>query len=134
MPSNISREGPTGVEGAGGPGCGARGRLRALAGLWDDAPSNISREGPTGVEVAGETGGPGCATHGRAKHACPIERRDGARNTRGATHRRQNSGGMPRKQGRQVDAPAARQLRGLGAARESVCQVHGIGLRRQGRQ
>ena len=36
------RPGPTGVEGAGGiggPGCGARGRWRGLAGLRDDAPS-----------------------------------------------------------------------------------------------
>ena len=41
-PRNISHEGPTGVEGAGGsggPGCGARGRRRGLAGLRDDAPS-----------------------------------------------------------------------------------------------
>ena len=38
----ISTPGPTGVEGAGGtggPGCGARGRWRGLAGLRDDAPS-----------------------------------------------------------------------------------------------
>ena len=36
------RPGSTGVEGAGGtagPGCGARGRWRGLAGLRDDAPS-----------------------------------------------------------------------------------------------
>ena len=33
-----------------------------------------------------------------------------------------------------MDAPAARQLRGLGAAREAVRQIHGVGLRRQGRQ
>ena len=36
------RPSPTGVEGAGGsggPGCGARGRRRGLAGLRDDAPS-----------------------------------------------------------------------------------------------
>ena len=30
---------PTGQEGAGGPGCGARGRRQGLAGLRDDAPS-----------------------------------------------------------------------------------------------
>ena len=41
---------------------------------------------------------------------------------------------LPRKQRRQVDAPAARQLRGLGAAREAIRQVHGIRLRRQGGQ
>ena len=64
MPSNISREGPTDVEGAGGPGCGACGWWRGLAGLWDDVPSNISREGPTGVEGAGGTGGPGCGACG----------------------------------------------------------------------
>ena len=43
-------------------------------------------------------------------------RSGGTRNTRGTAHRRQNSGGTPREQGRQVDAPAARQLGGLGAA------------------
>ena len=43
-------------------------------------------------------------------------RSGGTRNTRGTTHRRQNSGGTPREQGRQVDAPAACQLGGLGAA------------------
>ena len=38
----ISTSGPTGTEGAGrprGPGCGARGRWRGLAGLRGDAPS-----------------------------------------------------------------------------------------------
>ena len=40
-----------------------------------------------------------------------------------------NSGGTPREQRRQVEAPAARQLRGLGAAGEAVRQVHRIGLR-----
>ena len=43
------RPGATGVEGAGGtggPGCGARGRWRGLAGLRDDAPSNISDQAP----------------------------------------------------------------------------------------
>ena len=39
---HASTPGPTGVKGAGGtggPGCGARGRWRGLAGLRDDAPS-----------------------------------------------------------------------------------------------
>ena len=43
-----------GAEGIGGPGCGARGRWRGLAGL-------AQRPGTTGVEGAGGTGG-----HGRA--------------------------------------------------------------------
>ena len=43
-------------------------------------------------------------------------RSGGTRNTRGTAHRHQNSGGTPREQGRQVDAPAACQLGGLGAA------------------
>ena len=34
----------------------------------------------------------------------------------------------------QVDAPAARQLGGLGTAGEAVRQVHGVRLRRQGGQ
>ena len=33
---------PTGVEGAGGPGCGARGRQRGLAGQRADAQSHTS--------------------------------------------------------------------------------------------
>ena len=36
---DLSTPGPTGVEGAGGPGCGARGRWRDLARHRDDAPN-----------------------------------------------------------------------------------------------
>ena len=39
-PSNIRHEGPTGVKGAGGPGCGAHGRWRGLAGQRGDTPSH----------------------------------------------------------------------------------------------
>ena len=38
-PATLQRPGPTGVKGAGGICCGARGRWRGLAGLRDDAPS-----------------------------------------------------------------------------------------------
>ena len=92
-PSNISREGPTGAEGAGGtrrPGCGARGRwrglarqhtdtptdwrpprgLRGLAGLRDDAPS----------EARGADG----SRAGHRPWAHQAARPDGARNTSGA--------------------------------------------------
>ena len=41
---------------------------------------------------------------------------------------------LPHQQRRQVDAPTARELRGLGAAREAVRQIHRVRLRRQGRQ
>ena len=51
-----------------------------------------------------------------AKQPGPTARPAARRNSRGTAHRRQNSGGTPREQGRQVDAPAACQLGGLGAA------------------
>ena len=65
---------PTGVEGAGGtagPGCGARGRWRGLAGLRDDAPS----------EARGADG----SRAGRRPPAHTAAGPSGARNTREAT-------------------------------------------------
>ena len=59
----ISNPGPTGLEGAGGtrgPGCGARGRWRGLAGLRHDRTPSAA-----GVEGAGVSGGPGCGAGGR---------------------------------------------------------------------
>ena len=59
----ISNPGPTGLEGAGvsgGPGCGARGRRRSLAGLRHDRTPSAA-----GVEGAGVSGGPGCGAGGR---------------------------------------------------------------------
>ena len=58
----ISNPGPTGLEGAGGtrgPGCGARGRWRGLAGLRHDRTPSAA-----GVEGAGVSGGPGCGAGG----------------------------------------------------------------------
>ena len=65
------RPGPAGVEGAGGPGCGARGRWRGLAGLRDDAPS----------EARGADG----SRAGRRPRAHQAARPDGTRNTSGVT-------------------------------------------------
>ena len=73
-----STEGATGVEGAGGtrgPGCGARGRWRGLAGLRDDAPS----------EARG-AGGSRAGRRPRAHQAArPNNTPRGARNASGAT-------------------------------------------------
>ena len=49
---------------------------------------------------------PGPAGH--AKQSGPTARPDGARNASCTTQQHWNSGGTPRKQGRQVDAPAVR--------------------------
>ena len=77
--------GPTGVEGAGGtggPGCGARGWRRGLAGLRDDAPNHASatrrhwcggrrreRRGLAAVPVGGGGAWPGFETTRRAQLA-----------------------------------------------------------------
>ena len=66
-----------------GPGCGARGRWRGLAGRRVDAPRNNSRKGPTGMKGAGGPGGHGRASrrstttrqHTRS-HRCGGRRRD----------------------------------------------------------
>ena len=76
--SYSQRPSPTGAKGTGGiggPGCGARGRRRGLAGLRDDAPS----------EARGADG----SRAGRRPRAQPAARPDstprGARNTSGTT-------------------------------------------------
>ena len=54
-----------------GPGCGARGRRRGLAGLRAGVQAHVSTPGPTGVEGAGGSGG-----HGRASRSTtPSEAR-----------------------------------------------------------
>ena len=88
-----------------GPGCGARGRWRGLAGLRGDAPSrrlaartargraaahgHTKQPGPTGVEGAGGTGGHGRASRRGAERSEALASRaagpSGARNTSGAT-------------------------------------------------
>ena len=80
--------GSTGVEGAGGtggPGCGARGRWRGLAGLRVDAPSRrlaartargraaahgrTEQPGPRAHRAARPTGAPSSPAHGRTREA-----------------------------------------------------------------
>ena len=63
-----------------------------------------------------------------AKQPGPTARCDGARSTRGTTHHRRQSARIPSQQRRQVDAPAARELGCLGAAREAVRQIHRVRL------
>ena len=65
LPATHSDTSAAGVEGAGGPGCGARGRRRGLAELRHDAPNQ--QPGPTGLEGAGGTGGPGRGAGGRRR-------------------------------------------------------------------
>ena len=64
-----------------------------------------------------------------AKQPGPTVRRDGARSTRGIAHHRRQSARIRSQQRRQVDAPAARELGCLGAAREAVRQIHRVRLR-----
>ena len=64
-----------------------------------------------------------------AKQPGPTARCDGARSTRGTTHHRRQSARIRSQQRRQVDAPAARELGCLGAAREAVRQIHRVRLR-----
>ena len=58
----------------------------------------------------------------------PTVRCDGARNARGSAHHRRQSARIRSQQRRQVDAPAARELGCLGAAREAVRQIHRVRL------
>ena len=66
-----------------GPGCGARGRWRGLAGLRDDAPSR---------RLAARTSRGRATAHGHTKQPGPRDRPHGARNTRGATSRPSSAG------------------------------------------
>ena len=77
----ISTPGTTAVEGAGvsgGPGCGARGRWRSLAGLRHDRTPSAA-----GVEGAGGSGGPGRAS----RSTTPSEARVWRSRGRAAAHR-----------------------------------------------
>ena len=69
------------------------------------------------------------AARRHAKQPGPTVRCDGARSTRRTTHHRRQSARIPSQQRRQVDAPAARELGCLGAAREAVRQIHRVRLR-----
>ena len=133
-----------------GRDCGAGGRWQGLAGLRDDVPSEArgadgSRAGrrPPAHKAARPHGKVRrCPEHqqrrkqrcGRAtarrhaKQPGPTARCDGARSTRGTTHHRRQSARIPSQQRRQVDAPAARELGCLGAAREAVRQIHRVRL------
>ena len=79
------------MEGAGGPGCGARGRRRGLAGLRDDAPSrrlaartargraaahgHTQQPGPRAHRAARPTGAPSSPAHGRTEQPGPRAHR-----------------------------------------------------------
>ena len=87
---------------------------------------------------AKQAGTPSSPARQAARHAkqpgtpsspAPTARCDGARSTRGTTHHRRQSARIRSQQRRQVDAPAARELGCLGAAREAVRQIHRVRLR-----
>ena len=109
-----STPGTAGVEGAGGPGCGARGRRRGLAGLRDNARSHTQQHGVAGVEGAGGTGG-----HGRASRSTTPSRRLACGDLAGGRARRRPEHQRRRKQQAQSRIPAAppaRTARGRAAA------------------
>ena len=107
---------PEGPEGTGG----LRDRPLRAAGSRVAISRAAGPDGARNTSGAASNTSRKAAAHGHTKqpgHEVGLTARSGgARNTRGTTHRRQNSGGTPREQGRQVDAPAAYQLGGLGAA------------------
>ena len=81
------------------------------------------------AKLAARTARGRAAARRHAKQPGPTVRCDGARSTRGTTHHRRQSARIPSQQRRQVDAPAARELGCLGAAREAVRQIHRVRLR-----
>ena len=102
-----------GPEGARGPGCGAGGRWRGLAGLRDGT-SPRSTAGATGVEGAGGSGG-----HGRASRSTTPSRRLACGDLAGGRARRRPEHQRRRKQQAQSRIPAvppARTTRGRAAA------------------
>ena len=102
-----------GPEGARGPGCGAGGRWRGLAGLRDGT-SPRSTAGATGVEGAGGSGG-----HGRASRSTTPSRRLACGDLAGGRARRRPEHQRRRKQQAQSRIPAvppARTARGRAAA------------------
>ena len=80
------------------------------------------------AKLAARTARGRAAAHRHTKQPGPTARCDGARSTRGTTHHRRQSARIPSQQRRQVDAPAARELGCLGAAREAVRQIHRVRL------
>ena len=121
----ISTPGTTAVEGAGvsgGPGCGARGRWRSLAGLRHDRTPSAA-----GVEGAGGSGGPGrasrsttpsearvwrsrgrAAAHGHTQQPGPQDRKHSGRGLRRPEHQRhrtQQQPGYAKGAGTEVPAP-----------------------------
>ena len=110
--NHSQRPGTTDVKGAGGtggPGCGARGRWRGLAGLRDDAPSHTSATQPHWCEGRRRDRRawlrcPWAGRHPRAHQAArPNNTPHGARNTRGATRNTAQHRGA----GPQARAPSA---------------------------
>ena len=87
-PSNTSATRLHAVEGAGGPGCGARGRQQILAGhISDTAP-----QAPSVWRAPEGAGGPGCGARGRwrglagLRDEAPSEARSASSRGRAAAH------------------------------------------------
>ena len=78
----VSTPRPTGVKGAGGPGCGTRGRRQGLARQHTDTPDRL--------EAAARPAGPGRASNRRAKRSSRRGRRAAGRPRGG-----RRSGGAP---------------------------------------
>ena len=101
---------PEGPEGVRGPGCGAGGRWRGLAGQR----ATHQRPGAAGVEGAGGSGG-----HGRASRSTTPSRRLACGDLAGGRARRRPEHQRRRKQQAQsliLAAPPARTARGRAAA------------------
>ena len=103
-----------------------------------DGAWNASGAASNTVGGSPPAGTPSSPARQAARHAkqpgtpsspAPTARCDGARSTRGTTHHRRQSARIRSQQRRQVDAPAARELGCLGAAREAVRQIHRVRLR-----
>ena len=94
---------PTGVEGAGGPGCGARGRQRGLAGQRADAPSHRSATTPhrcggrrrPWLRRPWAVAGPGRASTATRPHWCGGRRRDRRARAGFEARRRRDCGAWP---------------------------------------
>ena len=117
-----------------GPGTpvGQRSNTRIMRGLAA-VPVGGGRAWPDNeptrrAKLAARTARGRTAARRHAKQPGPTARCDGARSTRGTTHHRRQSARITSQQRRQVDAPAARELGCLGAAREAVRQIHRVRL------
>ena len=96
-------------------------------GAWNASGAASNTVG--GSPPAGTPSSPARQAARHAKQPGPTARCDGARSTRGIAHHRRQSARIRSQQRRQVDAPAARELGCLGAAREAVRQIHRVRLR-----